>query len=311
MFYKVNGQLQEISIEDISDSALTVGYISPALLQDCYGRFGFEAADVESCKVDNKHFRSSVEIYEDYTFTDLRILNWEDRGATDDRLALFVKANLLLLICIDDSDGSTQKKFMNALKRVSEKKCCLEKLIASFLEQLISKDNIFIEDMIKEIAGQEEIVLSGRTAKDFNLTLLKTKNDLLAMENYYDQLLDITNAIMENENDIFNEDNMLYITNIDNKISRLSGDIKRLNSSLVHLQDAYTAFLDLQMNESMKIFTVITSVFFPLTIIVGWYGMNFKYMPELNWKYGYVYVIALSIAAVTALILIGKKKKWF
>ena len=61
----------------------------------------------------------------------------------------------------------------------------------------------------------------------------------------------------------------------------------------------------------MKKFTVITSVFFPLTIIVGWYGMNFKYMPELNWKYGYVYVIALSIAAVTALILIGKKKKWF
>ena len=61
----------------------------------------------------------------------------------------------------------------------------------------------------------------------------------------------------------------------------------------------------------MKYFTAITSIFFPLTLIVGWYGMNFKYMPEFEWRYGYIFVILLSVAVVAVLTIIGKKKKWF
>ena len=78
-----------------------------------------------------------------------------------------------------------------------------------------------------------------------------------------------------------------------------------------HLGDAYSSSLDLKLNHSMKVFTVITTIFFPLTIIVGWYGMNFNSMPEFTWKYGYIYVIALSAAVVAALVIYGKKKKWF
>jgi magnesium transporter len=61
----------------------------------------------------------------------------------------------------------------------------------------------------------------------------------------------------------------------------------------------------------MKLFTAITSIFFPLTLIVGWYGMNFRYMPEFEWKYGYIFVIALSVSVVTVLTALGKKRKWF
>ena len=61
----------------------------------------------------------------------------------------------------------------------------------------------------------------------------------------------------------------------------------------------------------MKVLTVLASIFSPLTIIVGWYGMNFQNMPELTWKYGYVYVIVLSITTVLIFALIGKWKKWF
>lgn len=55
----------------------------------------------------------------------------------------------------------------------------------------------------------------------------------------------------------------------------------------------------------------VTTIFFPLTIIVGWYGMNFRYMPELSWRYGYLYVGLLSVLVIIILIIIGKKKKWF
>ena len=84
-----------------------------------------------------------------------------------------------------------------------------------------------------------------------------------------------------------------------------------LSDSADHLQDAYSSFLDMKMNRSMKILTVITTAFFPLTIIVGWYGMNFQSMPEFTWRYGYIYVIVLSVVIVAALVAIARKHKWF
>jgi magnesium transporter len=60
----------------------------------------------------------------------------------------------------------------------------------------------------------------------------------------------------------------------------------------------------------MKVFTVITAVFLPLTLIVGWYGMNFT-MPEYGWSHGYLYVIALSIVVCGICWLLFKRKKWF
>ena len=60
----------------------------------------------------------------------------------------------------------------------------------------------------------------------------------------------------------------------------------------------------------MKTLTVLTSIFFPLTIIVGWYGMNFESMPEFKWRYGYLFVILLSVAIRLVMVLVGKKKKW-
>ena len=60
----------------------------------------------------------------------------------------------------------------------------------------------------------------------------------------------------------------------------------------------------------MKIFTIVTSIFLPLTLIVGWYGMNFENMPELTWKYGYLAVIICCIAMVVGMIGYFKHKKW-
>ena len=61
----------------------------------------------------------------------------------------------------------------------------------------------------------------------------------------------------------------------------------------------------------MRILTVVTTIFMPLTLIAGWYGMNFKYMPELMSKYGYPGVIVFSILVVVIEIIYFKRKKWF
>ena len=81
-------------------------------------------------------------------------------------------------------------------------------------------------------------------------------------------------------------------------------------NSLIQIRDLYQSQLDKKQNRIMTLLTVITSIFMPLTLIAGWYGMNFKYMPELEYKAAYPVIIVISIAIVAVCLIIFKKKKW-
>ena len=78
----------------------------------------------------------------------------------------------------------------------------------------------------------------------------------------------------------------------------------------MQLRDQYKAHLDIKQNRIMTVLTVVTTIFMPLTLIVGWYGMNFRYMPELEWKWGYPVIIAVSLIIAVSSLLFFKKKKW-
>ena len=87
--------------------------------------------------------------------------------------------------------------------------------------------------------------------------------------------------------------------------------VQSLRESVAQLREAYQSQLSIQQNDLMKIFTVVTAVFLPLTLLVGWYGMNFSNMPELSWKYGYPAVIVISLVIVMICLWIMKKKKFW
>ena len=310
MFYKINAEINPIDIENVDENCLTAGFISAAELLEIGERFGFSQSTISSCQKANKYFRSDVEIHDNYLFTELRIAN-PNNIEKFDCVALYIKKNLIIVVDVEDYDSSTKNKFLDALKRYPADNLTIEKLIFAFIDALISNDFKYIEDKGNEITLLEEEVIKDNVEDDFSLELLHLKKELLTMHNYYEQLLDITDAIEENESELFNDDKLIYIMNVSNKIQRLREDTDSLSSSVNHLQDAYSSSLDIKLNNVMKRFTVITSIFFPLTLIVGWYGMNFRAMPEFAWKYGYVYVIALSVIVVSVLMIISKKKKWF
>lgn len=310
MFYQITDKLTEISSEEYNSSYLTAGYVSRDELGLLSDKFAFSASTVEACQTASTHFRSGVEVYDDYTFTELRIADIYNTEKYD-CVALYIAKNLIIVVDVEDSDYSTRNKFLSALKRGPASSLTLEKIIAAFLDALIANDTRFIEDRGNEITELETDVVKDDTDNDFSLDLLNLKKDMLTMHNYYEQLIDITEALEENENGIFDSEDMMYISNIANKVIRLREDVDSLSSSINHLQDAYSSSLDLKLNHTMKVFTVLTSIFFPLTLITGWYGMNFTTMPELTWKFGYIYVIILSVVVVAVLMLIGKRKKWF
>ena len=310
MFYQFTADGRTaVEPENISADVFTAGYVDVAGLAALYERFGFAESTVDSCRNASAFFRTGVEVYKDYTFTELRILNSHEES--DDYIALYLKKNLLLVVDIDDADGSTREKLFAAMDRYPAEQLGAAKLLCAFVDALLAGDHKVLEALENDLSEQEEALLEKDPGSDFNSTLLGSKKLLSQRHAYYAQLLDIADAVGENDNDIFSESGLLYVSNLEKRISRLYDDTANLKNTVEHLQDAYSAYLDIRMNQTMKIFTVLTSIFFPLTIIVGWYGMNFQYMPEFAWKYGYVYVIALSIVTVLILIWVGKRKKWF
>ena len=310
MFYTFGTSLREKDRGLPEPGVLTAGYLRADELADCWEALGFAQSNMEACRYANRIFRSGVEVYDEYTFTELRIVDYVQPDENDDCVALFIKKDLFLVVDVLDEDRSTEKKFQQSLRRFPPQSMTLEKLLFAFLDALIARDITMLESSGREVSQLEALVLKDEAGKGFNLTLLELKNRLLSAHNYYEQLLDITEAAEENENEVFDPEST-YISNMGKKLVRLREDVDSLSNAVVHLQDAYSAYLDMKLNQTMKLFTVITSIFFPLTIIVGWYGMNFQSMPEFAWKYGYLYVILLSVFVVAAFVLLGKRKKWF
>jgi magnesium transporter len=114
----------------------------------------------------------------------------------------------------------------------------------------------------------------------------------------------------ENENNFFKQENLRYFRLFLNRVARLHDNSASLRDYTMQLRDQYKAHLDIKQNRIMTILTVVTTIFMPLTLIVGWYGMNFRYMPELEWRLGYPAVIALSAAIVVFCLILFKRKKW-
>ena len=312
MFFQLSeNEMLPVEAEKINPDILTVGYLKVDELIEHSARFGFDENTVSACKNANALFRSGVEVHDDYTFTELRILNENGKEKSDDYIALFIKRNLMLVVDIWDADGSTKEKCLAAVRKYSPQKVSCEKILAAFLDSLFAGDYKVLGAIDLDLAEQEEKLFEKKSDKDFNLHLLRTKKLLTKRYSYYSQLLDIAEAVCENSNGIFAETNLNYVDNAAKRLARLREDTAGLKNTVEHLQDAYSSCIDSDTNHTMKVLTVLASIFSPLTIIVGWYGMNFQNMPELTWKYGYVYVIVLSITTVLIFALIGKWKKWF
>ena len=310
MFYQYRPEnLCETALADADRSLPVIGFVSGDELAEAAPQLGFPANAVAACASVHPYFRSGVEVYDDLTFTQLRISDPEaDRHCC---VAMFVKRDMIVLVDVEDPEGTVRNKFMSVLPRYTASTVTAEKLLCAFFDTLIAGDTQFLERTGFELSELEEDVVHNVTDKDFNIDILAVKKQLLVKHNFYEQLLDITEALEEDDNDIFPDSDLRYLANITKKLIRLREDIDALNDTAVHLQDAYQASLDLKLNNAMKFFTVLTTVFFPLTIIVGWYGMNFDTMAEFHWRFGYIYVIVLSIVTVTLFTLFAKKRKWF
>jgi len=95
------------------------------------------------------------------------------------------------------------------------------------------------------------------------------------------------------------------------RVEQLQNHVHLLRENVLQIRELYQSIQDARQNKIMAVITIVTTIFLPLTLITGWYGMNFVYMPELQWRYGYFAVIMISLIIVIAEIIYFKKKKFF
>ena len=95
------------------------------------------------------------------------------------------------------------------------------------------------------------------------------------------------------------------------QVGRLQAEAQALREYGIQVRELFQAEIDIRQNRIMKILTIVTTIFLPLTLVAGWYGMNFAHMPELTWQYGYPAVIVVSVAVVLVCLWVMKKKKFW
>lgn len=294
--------------ENLPSGELTVGYITVKELERIAPTLGFSTSTVQQCREEVRYFRSSIEVYDHYSFGTIKRTTGDENG--EDCIAIYIKRGLFLVVDIRDSDGSTRRAFEAVLRRFPAASVTLEKLIFAFLDAMIEGDGKMLEDMEFALSEPEEGILFNHAEDGFVGFLLSERRRLLLLRNYYEQLIDVGKALEENENDIFAEEDLRYFKIFTDKAERLERNVRSLREQLMQLREAYQSMLDIRLNRIMKTFTALSAVFLPLTLITGWYGMNFKGMPELSWRYGYPYVTALAIVVALVCIILFRRKKW-
>jgi magnesium transporter len=184
-----------------------------------------------------------------------------------------------------------------------------ERFIYDFLIEIIKRDLTIMENYERELDNinysiiYEESDLSSRR-------LNQIRADIRDLSNHYDQLIDFGEILEENENNFFKEENLRYFRSFINRIDRLYDRASSIKDYTIQVRDIYRAQLDIKQNRIMTILTIVTTIFTPLMFIVGWYGMNFKYMPELNMPNAYPGVMIACIVISIISLLFFKQKKW-
>ncbi|MBR3277517.1 MAG: magnesium transporter CorA [Lachnospiraceae bacterium] len=212
------------------------------------------------------------------------------------------------IVFIDDN--GTALDIIRGVQRTKKWKMpSLERFLYDFLDQIVKDDLRLMEKYEDELDHMEQAIIDGDEGLPSG-RLNDIRSDIRYLRIHYEQLMDLAAEFEENENGFFKLENLRYFRLFINRAERLHEASMSLRDYTMQLRDLYKAHLDLKQNRIMTVLTVVTTIFMPLTLIVGWYGMNFRYMPELNWEWSYPVVIAASIVIVIGSLLFFKKKKW-
>ncbi len=259
----------------------------------------------------NTSQRPKAEDAGEYFFIVIRMLNYdEDKDSiTTEQMSFVLASNFLL--SFEEKAG---KIFDSVMERIKAGKGRIRKSGTDYLAYCLIDtvvDNYFglLEELGEKIELLEEDLVTNPTPQILR-QIHNLKMEMIFLRRSVWPLREVINMLASGESNLIKESSRPYFRDVYDHTIHIIDTMETYRDIVSGMLDIYLSSVSYKLNEIMKVLTIIATIFIPLTWIAGWYGMNFKNMPELEWRWGYPMVIVVSMAVASGLLLFFRRKRW-
>ncbi|MCM4156111.1 magnesium/cobalt transporter CorA [Gramella sp. AN32] len=258
--------------------------------------------------------RPKIEEYQDYLFIVAKMLYFEQRGDSheivQEHISFIVGSNYLLSFQESDGDvfNPVRERIETAKGRIRSRSA--DYLMFALLDAIIDNYFIVIDDMSDRIEALEESLFTAQPNDDITIEIQDLKKNILRIRRAVFPLREVISRLEKLESELIEEKTKNYLRDLYDHIIQISENIDIYREMIWGLMDMYMTTISNKMNEVMKVLTIMASIFIPLTFIAGIYGMNFEYIPELQWHYSYFVLWGVMIFVFLMMLYYFKRKKW-
>jgi len=279
-----------------------------ALLEKLQAHFNLHSLLVDDILNDQ---RPKAEEYDDYLFFTLKMLYRIEGHSIDYEQCSFVLGNNYL-ISFQEKEGDMFDPFRERIRldqgKVRKKKA--DYLLYRLVDIIVDNYYTVLDNIGEKIEDIEDEIQRTPSNKTFQ-KIQAIKKELIYLRKAVYPLRDALSRVIKDEFGFIEEENIRFFSDIYDHVVHLIDSLETYKDLTSSLMDIHINTMNTRMNEVMKVLTVISTIFMPLTFIVGVYGMNFRYMPELEWHWGYFTVLGFMLLIVIGMIRYFKYKKWF
>lgn len=263
--------------------------------------------------------RPKVEPYKDVIFVVLRMVAPTEPGADElfrtEQVSLVLGSNYILSF-----QESLHPVFEPVIRRLALENTRMRTLEVDYLAYALMDnivDHYFLAlDMVGDTIEDLEEAVIERPKSDLLSSIHSMRRDLIFFRKSVWSLRDGINNLIRDESPLISSDVKVFLRDVYDHVVQVIDSVENQREMIFSLYDMYMSSLSNRMNEVMKVLTIMSTIFIPLTFIAGVYGMNFNTaaggmnMPELNWSWGYPFSLGLMVVVAFGMILFFKRKGW-
>ena len=256
--------------------------------------------------------RPKMEEFDNYLFLVGKILSFDEETSVVQEKHFCLVLMPHVILSFHEAGANIFATVKNRLRKPNGKirKKSTDYLAYALFDAMVDNYFLVLEKIGAQIEELEEEILTEPSRESLEwLHFLKRELTLLRKSVW--PLRDVINSLIRSDSDLILEDTLKYFMDIYDHTMQIIETLEAFRDVTASLFDIYLSGLSNRMNAVMKVLTVIATIFIPLTFIVGIYGMNFSYMPELTWKWGYFVILAIMAILGTGMALYFKRKDWF
>jgi magnesium transporter len=255
--------------------------------------------------------RPKMEDFADYIFVTLKMLLYSEgeKETKAEQVSLILGSTFV--ISFQESEGDV---FDPIRERIRADKGRIRKMGADYLAYALMDavvDNYFtiLEKLGEGIEDMEEELVNNPTPETLQ-AMHHLKREMIFLRKSVWPLREVINRLEKWESSLLNKSTSIYLRDLYDHTIQVIDSIETFRDVLSGMLDIYLSSVSNRMNEVMKVLTIIATIFIPLTLIAGIYGMNFRFMPELEMAVGYPLVLLIMLCVGILMILYFRKKRW-